>query len=491
MRFGLLDVTLGRIGTKLASFVAIEIKRERVCRMKIAVFGTGYVGLVQGAVLAEVGHDVTCVDIDAEKVRLLGEGFVPIYEPGLEALVRENRAAGRLNFTTDAVVAIRNASIIFIAVGTPPNEDGSADLTYVLNVAATIGQHMDGARLVVSKSTVPVGTCDKVKATIARVLSERGRGDIGFDVVSNPEFLKEGSAVADCMKPDRIVVGTDSAEAEETMRELYAPFNRNHEKMIVMDVRSAELTKYAANCMLATKISFMNEMANIAERLGADIEQVRLGIGSDPRIGYHFIYPGMGYGGSCFPKDVRALIRTAGEVDFDATVLKAVDGRNDLQKSVLHDKVRSRFGGNLRGKTFALWGLAFKPNTDDMREAPARELMNALWSAGAKVQAFDPEAMQECQRIFGQRDDLILCGTKEAALRNADALLIATEWKSFRAPDFDLIRETLSTPIIFDGRNLYDPEVVARYGIEYVSIGRPAIAVTETRKAPVQLVARR
>ena len=450
--------------------------------MKIAVFGIGYVGLVQGAVLAEVGHDVVCVDVDETKVQRLKEGFIPIYEPGLETLVRENYAAGRLTFTTDAAAAISQAAVIFIAVGTPPSEDGSADLKYVLAVAGTIGRHMDDRKIVVGKSTVPVGTCDKVKATIARALGERGR-DIRFDVVSNPEFLKEGSAVADCMKPDRIVVGTDSAEAEETMRELYAPFNRNHEKMIVMDVRSAELTKYAANCMLATKISFMNEIANLAERLGADIEQVRLGIGSDPRIGYHFIYPGMGDGGSCFPKDVRALIRTADEVGFDASVLKSVDERNDRQKSVLFDKVRQHFGDRLSGMTFAMWGLAFKPNTDDMREAPARNLMEALWSAGARVQAFDPEAMQECQQLYGQRDDLVLAGTKEAALRGADALLIATEWKSFRAPDFELIRSSLSSPVIFDGRNLYDPEVVARYGIEYMSIGRPTVPPTAGRPA--------
>jgi UDPglucose 6-dehydrogenase len=461
--------------------------------MKIAVFGIGYVGLVQGAVLAEVGHDVICVDVDAEKVSRLGEGFIPIYEPGLESLVRENRAAGRLTFTTDAAAAIKQADVIFIAVGTPPAEDGSADLKYVLSVAETIGRNMERRKFIVGKSTVPVGTCDKVKATVERVLVERNRSDLRFDVISNPEFLKEGSAVADCMKPDRIVVGTDSAEAEETMRELYAPFNRNHEKMIVMDVRSAELTKYAANCMLATKISFMNEMANLAERLGADIEQVRLGIGSDPRIGYHFIYPGMGYGGSCFPKDVRALIRTAGEVDFDATVLKAVDERNDRQKSVLFAKVRERFGHDLSGMTFALWGLAFKPNTDDMREAPARNLMEALWSAGARVQAFDPEAMVECQHIYGQRDDLVLAGTKEAALRGADALLIATEWKSFRAPDFDLIRTTLSSPVIFDGRNLYDPDVVARYGLEYLSIGRPSVAIAEAEAATpvIRLAAQR
>ncbi|BCH31644.1 UDP-glucose 6-dehydrogenase [Mesorhizobium sp. L-8-10] len=442
--------------------------------MNITVFGIGYVGLVQAAVLADVGHDVVCVDVDAEKVERLKQGIIPIYEPGLESLVSENYAAGRLTFTVDAAAAVARSDIQLIAVGTPPNEDGSADLKYVLAVAETIAQHMDRPQIVVSKSTVPVGTCDKIKARIGDVLASRGRQGLAYHVVSNPEFLKEGSAVADCMRPDRIIVGTDSAEAEEVMRELYAPFNRNHEKIIVMDVRSAELTKYAANCILATKISFMNEMANLAEQLGADIEEIRRGIGSDPRIGYHFIYPGLGYGGSCFPKDVRALIRTAEDIGFDAKVLKAVELRNEDQKSALFEKVIRFFGKNLKGKTFALWGLAFKPNTDDMREAPSRVLMEALWAAGARVQAYDPEAMQECQRIYGQRDDLLLCGTKEAALRGADALLIATEWKNFRAPSFELVRQSLSTPVIFDGRNLYDPDVVARNGLRYESIGRAA-----------------
>ncbi|TJW47205.1 MAG: UDP-glucose/GDP-mannose dehydrogenase family protein, partial [Mesorhizobium sp.] len=349
-----------------------------------------------------------------------------------------------------------------------------ADLKYVLAVAEAIGREMDAPKIVVGKSTVPVGTCEKIKARIAATLKARGREDLTFDVASNPEFLKEGSAVADCMKPDRIIVGTGSEDTETVMRELYAPFNRNHEKMIVMDVRSAEFTKYAANCMLATKISFMNEMANLAEELGADIEEVRKGIGSDPRIGYHFIYPGLGYGGSCFPKDVRALIKTAEGVKFDAKLLRAVEERNNEQKSVLFDKVNRYFKGNLKGKTFALWGLAFKPNTDDMREAPARVLMEALWKAGAKVQAYDPEAMQECQAIYGLREDLLLCGTKEAALRGADALMIATDWKTFQAPSFDAIKDALSTPIIFDGRNLYDPKIITRYGIEYHSIGRMA-----------------
>ncbi|WP_378946466.1 UDP-glucose dehydrogenase family protein [Mesorhizobium sp. ANAO-SY3R2] len=440
--------------------------------MNLTVFGIGYVGLVQAAVLAEVGHDVVCVDVDAGKVERLNQGIIPIFEPGLESLVRENHAAGRIKFTTDAAAAVSHGEIQMIAVGTPPGEDGSADLKYVLAVAETIGRLMDGAKIVVGKSTVPVGTADKVRATMAAVLKARGREDLAFDVVSNPEFLKEGSAVADCMRPDRIIVGTDSQESELVMRELYAPFNRNHEKMIVMDVRSAEFTKYAANCMLATKISFMNEMANLAELLGADIEEVRKGIGSDPRIGYHFIYPGLGYGGSCFPKDVRALIRTADGVGFDAMLLKSVEERNNAQKSVLFDKLTGYFKGDLAGKTFALWGLAFKPNTDDMREAPARVLMEAIWRAGARVQAYDPEAMQECQTIYGQRDDLMLCGTKEAALRGADALLIATEWKNFRAPAFDVIKDALSTPVIFDGRNLYDPRVLARHGLDYISIGR-------------------
>lgn len=450
--------------------------------MNITIFGIGYVGLVQAAALADVGHDVVCVDVDAEKVERLKQGIIPIYEPGLESLVSQNYAAGRLAFTTDPAQAVAFGDIQMIAVGTPPNEDGSADLKYVLAVAETIATHMDKPLVVVSKSTVPVGTCDKVKGRIGQVLAERGRQDLQFQVVSNPEFLKEGSAVADCMRPDRIIIGTDSADAEQVMRELYAPFNRNHEKIIVMDVRSAELTKYAANCILATKISFMNEMANLAEQLGADIEEVRRGIGSDPRIGYHFIYPGLGYGGSCFPKDVRALIRTAEEIGFEPDVLKAVERRNEQQKSALFEKVMKFFGPDLTGKTFALWGLAFKPNTDDMREAPARTLMEALWRAGAKIQAYDPEAMQECQRIYGQRDDLLLCGTKESALKGADALLIATEWKSFRAPAFELLKSSLSTGVIFDGRNLYDPAVVTRHGLRYESIGR---AIAEpARSAP-------
>ena len=440
--------------------------------MKVTVFGIGYVGLVQGAVLAEVGHDVVCIDIDANKVERLNQGHIPIYEPGLEALVKENHAAGRLNFTTDAAAGVKHGEVQFIAVGTPPDEDGSADLKYVLAVAETIAQHMENPQIIIDKSTVPVGTADKVSAKITQVLAARGREDLTFSVVSNPEFLKEGSAVADCMRPDRIVIGTDNKTTEDVMRELYAPFNRNHEKIIVMDVRSAELTKYAANCMLATKISFMNEMANLAEILGADIEMVRQGIGSDPRIGYQFLYAGVGYGGSCFPKDVQALIRTADSIDFDAKVLKAVEIRNEEQKSVLFKKISKHFNGDLKDKIFALWGLSFKPNTDDMREAPSRVLMEALWKAGAKVQAFDPEAMKETQRIYGNKNELSLCGTKESALKGADALVIVTEWQEFKAPDFELVKQHLRANLIFDGRNLFNPSKMKEKQIKYYSIGR-------------------
>src|SRR5690554_4972689 len=450
--------------------------------MRVTVFGTGYVGLVQGTILADVGHEVVCVDVDAEKIAGLEQGIIPIYEPGLEGLVKENHAAGRLRFTTDAAMAVEHGDIQFIAVGTPPDEDGSADLRYVLKVAETIAEHMAAHRIIVDKSTVPVGTADRVRKRVSEVLEARAkRGEVGaaltFDVVSNPEFLKEGSAVADCQRPDRIIIGTEDEATVEVMRELYAPFSRQHEKIIVMDVKSAELTKYAANCMLATKISFMNEIANLAERLGADIEAVRQGIGSDPRIGYHFIYPGVGYGGSCFPKDVQALIRTADGIDFDAKVLKAVEARNAEQKTTLFAKIRAHFGGELAGKTFALWGLAFKPNTDDMREAPSRVLMEALWGAGAKVRAFDPEAMEEAQRLYGHRDQLTLCGTKEAALKGADALVIVTEWQSFRAPDFDLIQRQLTQPVLFDGRNMFEPARMAKKGFTYYSVGRQVAAV--------------
>ncbi|GHE19717.1 UDP-glucose dehydrogenase family protein [Halomonas urumqiensis] len=440
--------------------------------MRVTVFGTGYVGLVQGAVLAEVGHDVMCVDVDAGKVERLKQGIIPIYEPGLVPLVRDNHDAGRLNFTTSAEQGVSHGEMQFIAVGTPPDEDGSADLQHVLAVAETIGRYMERHCIVIDKSTVPVGTADKVRERITSTLAERGRGELTFEVVSNPEFLKEGSAVGDCMKPDRIIIGSESDDAIEAIRELYAPFNRNHEKIIVMDVRSAELTKYAANCMLATKISFMNEMANLAERLGADIEMVRQGIGSDPRIGYHFIYAGVGYGGSCFPKDVQALIHTAEGIGFDPKVLKAVEARNLEQKTTLFDKIHHHYQGALAGKVIALWGLSFKPNTDDMRDAPSRVLMEALWQAGANVQAYDPEAMEEAQRLYGHIDELTLCGTKEAALKGADALVIVTDWQAFKAPDFDLIHEKLSEPVIFDGRNLFDPKRIRRKGFVYHGIGR-------------------
>ena len=440
--------------------------------MKVTVFGTGYVGLVQGAVLADVGHDVVCVDIDAAKVAALQAGRIPIHEPGLTPLVQANHAAGRLHFTTDAAAGVAHGDLIFLAVGTPPDEDGSADLKHVLAVARTIATHMAAPKTIVNKSTVPVGTADKVAAEVRQALAQRG-ADIAFEVVSNPEFLKEGAAVADCMRPDRIVIGTSSPAAERQLRELYAPFNRNHDKIVLMDVKSAELTKYAANAMLATKISFINEIAGLAERLGADIEAVRRGIGSDPRIGYHFIYPGAGYGGSCFPKDVKALIHTAHEVGFVPEVLEAVERRNDAQREVLAERIVAHYGGQLQGKTIAVWGLAFKPETDDMREAPSRNLLAALWAAGAQVRAHDPVAMDEARRIFGERADLTLCDSPMAALEGADALAIVTEWKQFRVPDFNRIAQALRDRIVFDGRNLYDPAVVARHGLAYESIGRP------------------
>ena len=439
--------------------------------MKITVFGSGYVGLVTGACFAEAGNHVVCVDIDAGKVARLQAGDIPIHEPGLDVLVKRNFEKGRLKFTTDAEEGIRHGLFQFIAVGTPPEEDGSADLSHVLAVAETIGRHMSEYRIVVDKSTVPVGTADKVKDRIDQTLGERGV-KFEFDVVSNPEFLKEGAAINDFMKPDRVVVGTDNPRTAELLKTLYEPFTRNRDRMIVMDVRSAELTKYAANAMLATKISFMNEIANLAERMGADIEKVRVGIGSDPRIGYSFIYPGAGYGGSCFPKDVKALVHSAGEHKFDAQLLKAVEAVNKLQKQVVFRKIHDYFDGKLKGKTVAVWGLAFKPNTDDMREAPARELMEALWAAGAKVRAYDPVAMGEAGRIYGQRDDLELVQDAEAALDGADALAIITEWQEFRSPDFETIRDKLSNPVIFDGRNIYDPATVRSFGIKYFGIGR-------------------
>jgi UDPglucose 6-dehydrogenase len=438
--------------------------------MKITIFGSGYVGLVTGACLADTGNHVVCVDIDQRKIDMLKSGKVPIHEPGLDAVVKRNFEAGRLRFTTDSKEGVEHGLFQLIAVGTPPDEDGSADLRYVLAVARTIGEHMGQYKVVVTKSTVPVGTADKVREAVGESLKLRN-AKIEYDTVSNPEFLKEGAALADFMKPDRIIVGTDSARATDLLRSLYEPFTRNHDRMIVMDVRSAELTKYAANAMLATKISFMNEMANLAEKFGADIEQVRIGIGSDPRIGYAFIYPGVGYGGSCFPKDVQALVRSAEEVGFDARVLTSVESVNNSQKKVLFNKIKTHFG-DLSGKTIAIWGLAFKPNTDDMREAPSRVLMEALWSAGARVRAYDPVAMPECLRIYGSRADLTLCKSSPQALEGADALAIVTEWQEFRSPDFVYIKDTLKTPVVFDGRNLYDPAHMLRAGFSYYAIGR-------------------
>jgi len=439
--------------------------------MKITVIGTGYVGLVSGTCLADVGNDVLCLDLDAAKIRTLNEGGIPIYEPGLEAMVRKNAAAGRLRFTTDIEAAVAHGSLQFIAVGTPPDEDGSADLQYVVAAARNIGRHMTGYKVVVDKSTVPVGTADKVRAAIGEELTRRG-ATMDFSVVSNPEFLKEGAAVEDFMKPDRIVVGADDARAVELMRELYAPFQRNHERLIVMDVRSAELTKYAANAMLATRISFMNELANLAEKLGADIEWVRKGIGSDPRIGFHFLYPGVGYGGSCFPKDVQALIRTAHEAGQDLQVLQAVEAANEAQKGVLAAKIAQRLGADLTGRTLALWGLAFKPNTDDMREAPSLVLIADLLARGASIRAYDPVAVHEARRILGDNPRIAYAGTPMDALDGADALAIVTEWKEFRSPDFDAIKAKLKAPVVFDGRNLYDPASPRKAGLEYFPIGR-------------------
>ena len=439
--------------------------------MNVTVFGVGYVGLVQAAAFADFGHVVCCVDVDQQKMDNLKKGIIPIFEPGLSDMVRRNYDAGRLIFTTNSAEGVAHADVIFIAVGTPPDEDGSADLRYVLAVAETIATHMNEPKIIVNKSTVPVGTADKVAAQVKKVLEERGT-DLNFNVVSNPEFLKEGSALEDCMRPERIIIGTDSDMVENVMRELYEPFNRNHDRMMVMDVRSAEFTKYAANCILATKISFMNEMSNLAERMGVDIEQVRRGIGSDSRIGYQFIYPGCGYGGSCFPKDVRALEKSAREVGYQAKILQAVEAVNHAQKQKLFQHIQRHYNNEISGKVFALWGLAFKPNTDDMREASSRVLLDALFEAGAKVQAFDPEAMEEAQRIYGNRDDLILRDTKEAALHGADALILVTEWKNFRVPDFNLLKKELSDKVIFDGRNLYDPKRTEEYGLAYYGIGR-------------------
>ncbi|MDH4480051.1 MAG: UDP-glucose/GDP-mannose dehydrogenase family protein [Rhodoferax sp.] len=447
--------------------------------MKISIFGTGYVGLVSGACLAEIGHDVVCMDVDPVKIANLNVGVLPIWEPGLDVLVDRNFKDGRLRFSNDAAQAVAHGDVQFIAVGTPPDEDGSADLQYVLAVAQTIAMHMTNYKVVVNKSTVPVGTADKVSAAIGAVLAQR-TGDVpAFDVVSNPEFLKEGAAVNDFLHPDRIVIGSASERAKALMADVYEPFMRNHDRTIHMDVRSAELTKYAANAMLATKISFMNEVANLAERLGADIEQVRKGIGSDPRIGYHFIYPGCGYGGSCFPKDVQALGRTASQIGYDTPLLDAVEAVNKRQKTTLFTKLANHFGGptNLQGKTIAVWGLSFKPKTDDMREAPSRTLMEALWEAGAKVQAFDPVAMTETARIYPDHPLLTLSVDKYAALAGADALVICTEWQQFRAPDFDEMELRMPSKLIVDGRNLYQPAKMQAAGWNYLSVGRAAVTV--------------
>ncbi len=439
--------------------------------MKISVIGTGYVGLVSGACLAEMGNHVLCLDVDPRKIEILRAGSIPIYEPGLEAMVQRNVAAGRLSFTTDIQKSVEYGLIQFIAVGTPPDEDGSADLSHVVAAARTIGQYMNGRKVVVDKSTVPVGTAEKVSTAIAEELGRRGV-EIPYCVVSNPEFLKEGAAVEDFMRPDRIVVGADDAFGIETMRALYAPFQRNHDKLILMDVKSAELTKYAANAMLATRISFMNELALLAERLGADIERVRQGIGSDPRIGYQFLYPGCGYGGSCFPKDVQALQRTATENGLDLRILEAVETVNERQKAVLLDKIDAHFGESLKGKCFALWGLAFKPNTDDMREAPARVLIEGLLQRGATLRAFDPVAMEEAHHIFGQRAGLTFVESAEMAVEGADALVVVTEWQVFRSPDFEHMVRFLRERVIFDGRNLYEPHLVRAAGLTYHGIGR-------------------
>ena len=456
--------------------------------MRLTLFGSGYVGLVSGACFADAGNRVLCVDVDADKIARLQRGEVPIHEPGLAPMIERNVRAGRLRFTTDAAAGVTHGEVILIAVGTPPGEDGSADLRHVLAVARTIGTHLDGYRIVVDKSTVPVGTADRVRTEIAAALAARGVTH-EFDVVSNPEFLKEGAAIGDFMKPARVVVGTDSPRAIEVMRALYDPFTRNRERLIVMDARSAELTKYAANAMLATKISFINELAGIAEKVGADIEKVRQGIGSDARIGYAFIYPGAGYGGSCFPKDVQALQRTASQVGAPSRLIEAVQAVNADQKQLLFRRILGHFGGKVAGRTIALWGLAFKPNTDDMREAPSRVLMEALWQAGARVRAYDPVAMGEARRLYGDRLDapadggsapLTLCAHAAETLDGADALAIVTEWQEFRSPDFDLLKEKLAAPVVFDGRNLYDPALMARRGFTYYAIGRGASVAVDS-----------
>ncbi|CAI8692178.1 UDP-glucose/GDP-mannose dehydrogenase family protein [Burkholderia cepacia] len=458
--------------------------------MKITIIGTGYVGLVTGSCLAEIGHDVFCLDVDPRKIDILNNGGMPIHEPGLLDIIARNRAAGRLRFSTDLEASVAHGEIQFIAVGTPPDEDGSADLQYVLEAARNIGRHMTGFKVIVDKSTVPVGTAQRVRGVVDEALAARGLGGSvahRFSVVSNPEFLKEGAAVEDFMRPDRIIIGVDGDEtgtiAREKMKKLYAPFNRNHERTIYMDVRSAEFAKYAANAMLATRISFMNEMSNLADKVGADIEAVRRGIGSDPRIGYHFLYAGVGYGGSCFPKDVQALIRTAGENGQPLRILEAVEAANHAQKDVLIGKIEQRFGADLTGREFAVWGLAFKPNTDDMREAPSRRLIAALLERGAIVRAYDPVAVDEARRVFaldfGDDADALarlqLVDTQDVAVTGADALVIVTEWKEFRSPDFTRLKAELKAPVIFDGRNLYEPDAMAELGIDYYAIGRPYV----------------
>ncbi|UCH48302.1 MAG: UDP-glucose/GDP-mannose dehydrogenase family protein [Betaproteobacteria bacterium] len=440
--------------------------------MNITVIGSGYVGLVSGACFADHGNDVVCVDLDADKINTLNSGGIPIYEPGLEQLVTRNRDSGRLRFTTDVEMSVEHGSVQFIAVGTPSDEDGSADVRYVLDAARNIARHMDDYKVIVDKSTVPVGTAERVEAVMQEELQRRGE-QIGFSVVSNPEFLKEGAAVEDFMRPDRIVVGSADEKAIAIMRQLYAPVNRVHDRMIVMDTRSAELTKYAANAMLATRISFMNELANLSEKLGADIEKVRHGIGSDPRIGYHFLYAGCGYGGSCFPKDIKALQHSAGEYGMQLSIVDAVEKVNRTQKQRILDKVRTRFGEHLDGKRFAIWGLAFKPNTDDMREAPSRVVINGLLARGASVCAFDPAAIDEAKHVLAGEKGISYAASPVDALDNADALIIVTEWKEFRSPDFDALKSRLKQPVVIDGRNLYDPGVMNDSGIEYLSIGRP------------------
>ncbi|EIF30170.1 nucleotide sugar dehydrogenase [Burkholderia sp. Ch1-1] len=456
--------------------------------MKITIIGTGYVGLVTGACLAEIGHDVFCLDVDPRKIEILNNGGVPIHEPGLQEMIARTRAARRITFSTDVEASVAHGDVQFIAVGTPPDEDGSADLQYVLEAARNIGRTMNGFKVIVDKSTVPVGTAQRVRAVVEEELAKRGLAGSAqhrFSVVSNPEFLKEGAAVDDFMRPDRIVIGLDEDEAglraRELMKRLYAPFNRNHERTLYMDVRSAEFTKYAANAMLATRISFMNEMSNLADRVGADIEAVRRGIGSDPRIGYHFLYAGCGYGGSCFPKDVQALIRTASESGHNLRILEAVEEVNDRQKDVLVQKITSKLGNDLSGRTFAVWGLAFKPNTDDMREAPSRRLIAELLARGAHVRAYDPVAVTEARRVFAmdlhdapdQFARLAFATTQDETLTGADALVIVTEWKEFKSPDFVHLKSVLKSPLIFDGRNLYEPDAMTELGIDYHSIGRP------------------